>query len=280
MPTRWQFLLRPTERTRTAPVPPAQLHGLACRLLEGAGAEHHGQIKPFAVLPLMEAPHVPGHALLGLGWLDDFAVPPLEKLVGEHIRLGSQFFTVADIRRDAAPYSALLSLPPTRRATLTFRSVTYFTRGDRWIPLPDPELLYGNLIRRWDTFAPEPLPESLVTSLLGEVRLTRHTLRSAPVNLGPATRTGFTGEATFTLPPTAGHDLASTFTALSAFAEAAGTGAQTTHGLGWTTTSLEPMPERNGDDGAGGERTGRNRGARDTRCEAGFRADHRTGPDP
>lgn len=244
MPTRWQLLLHPTDPTRPTRVPPAQLHGLACRLLEGAGADHFAQTKPFSVTPLVEAPKAPGQAILALGWLDDQTTPPLDTLQGEQVRLGSQYFTVVDVQRSSAPYAALQALPATHRATLNFLSVTYFTRSGRWIPLPDPELLYAGLARRWNTFAAhsDGLPDTLVTALINTVRLTTHELRSAPADLGQASRTGFTGHATFTLPRTASADLASAFTSLSAYAEAAGTGAQTTHGLGWTTTTLHARP--------------------------------------
>ncbi|MGW2410134.1 CRISPR system precrRNA processing endoribonuclease RAMP protein Cas6 [Streptomyces sp. NPDC001739] len=240
MPTRWQLLLRPSDTTRATRISPAQLHGLACRILEGAAADHYSQIKPFTITPVVEAPHTPGCATLALSWLDDHTTPPLDTLRGEHIRLGSQFFTIESVNGSSAPYAALQALPTTRRATLNFLSVTYFTRSGRWIPLPDPELLYSGLARRWNTFAPHPLPDPLITALRNTVRLTTHELRSAPADLGPASRTGFTGHSTFTLPHTAPDDLASAFTALSAYAEAAGIGAQTTHGLGWTTTTLHP----------------------------------------
>ncbi|GAA3916529.1 hypothetical protein GCM10023084_79640 [Streptomyces lacrimifluminis] len=244
MPTRWQLLLRPADPTRTTQVPPAQLHGLACALLEGTTADHYSQTKPFSITPLVEVPQHPGHATLVLGWLDDRTTPPLDTLRGERVRLGSQFFTIEDIRTASAPYPALQALPATHTATLTFLSVTHFTRSGRWIPLPDPELLYANLARRWNTFAPHPLPDPLITDLLATVRLTAHELRSAPADLGPTTRTGFTGHATFTLPHTTPPDTASAFTSLSAYAEVAGTGAQTAHGLGWTTTTLHPQDTR------------------------------------
>ncbi|WP_407286466.1 CRISPR system precrRNA processing endoribonuclease RAMP protein Cas6 [Streptomyces sp. BP-8] len=269
MPTRWQLLLRPTDPIRSTHIPPAQLHGLACRLLEGASADHHSQTKPFAITPVVEAPHAPGYATLALNWLDDHTTPPLDTLRGEHIRLGSQFFTVEDVQGSSAPYAALQALPATRRVTLNFLSVTYFTRSGRWIPLPDPELLYTGLARRWNTFAPQTFPDPLTTSLRETVRLTAHELHSAPADLGPASRTGFTGQATFTLPHSAPDDLASAFTALSAYAEAAGIGAQTTHGLGWTTTTLHSQ-RRTTNSKDQQQRPSRNRKTADKSPQSGY----------
>ncbi|WP_217130045.1 CRISPR system precrRNA processing endoribonuclease RAMP protein Cas6 [Streptomyces sp. AC558_RSS880] len=245
MPQRWHLLLRPDQATRRKHVLPAHLHGLACQLLEGAGADHHGQVKPFSVTPLVEAPDAPGCAAFTLGWLDDRTMPPLEKLVGEQVRLGSQHFTVEDVRGEGAPYAALLSLPTSHRAAVDFLSVTYFSRSGRWIPLPDPELVYRSLARRWNAFATgHPVSDETLTDLLASVALSAHDIASAAVELGQGHRIGFRGHATFTLPRRPNTPAASSvFTALSHFAELAGVGAQTTHGLGWTRVDVS-SPER------------------------------------
>ncbi|MDT9692643.1 CRISPR system precrRNA processing endoribonuclease RAMP protein Cas6 [Streptomyces sp. P9(2023)] len=269
MPTTWHLHLR-AERPVERQVTPAQLHGLACALLEGLGADHHGQTKPFSVTPLMQAPHAPGHALLTLGWLDDRTVPPLQKRAGEQVRLGGQLFTIEDIHAQGAPYAALLALPRAERVSMDFLSVTHFTRKGRWIPLPDPELLYTGLARRWNAYAETPLPPPLITELRETVLLTAHDVKSAPVDIGQAHRIGFLGHATFTLPRTARPEVASAFTALSHFAELAGTGAQTTHGLGWTTISVPPPHTRKTDGKAAGR--SRNRPPRREPSEADSRA--------
>ncbi|WP_411574817.1 CRISPR system precrRNA processing endoribonuclease RAMP protein Cas6 [Streptomyces fradiae] len=270
MPQRWRLLLRPDDDTRASRIAPAQLHGLACTLLEGGGADHHGQTKPFSITPLVQAPHLPGHALLTLGWLDDTTMPPLRNLPGERIRLGGQFFTIEDIHAEGAPYATLLALPPTQRVTMDFRSVTHFTRKGRWIPLPDPELLYTGLARRWNAYADTPLPSPVVTELRETVLLAAHDVKSAPVDIGQGHRIGFLGTATFTLPRNAGPDVARAFTALSQFAELAGTGAQTTHGLGWTAISV-PQPHARKTDGETARRS-RNRPPRQEPSEVDSRA--------
>jgi CRISPR-associated endoribonuclease Cas6 len=238
MPRRWHIVLRPDNGTRPSRITPAQLHGLACALLEGHGADHHGQSKPFSITPLMQAPHAPGRALLTLGWLDDHTVPPLEQRIGEQVRLGGQFFTIDDVHAEGASYTMLLALAPAGRVTMDFLSVTHFTRSGRWIPLPDPELVYTSLARRWNAYADNPLPDPLITELREKVLLAAHDVKSAPVGIGQGHRIGFLGQATFTLPRTAHPEVTSAFTALSHFAELAGTGAQTTHGLGWTTVDV------------------------------------------
>jgi CRISPR-associated endoribonuclease Cas6 len=237
MPYQWRLLLQPSSATFQRQVTPAQLHGLTCALLEDAGADHHGQHKPFSVTPLLQAPEDAHLAELRLGWLDDEAVPPLEKLTGDRVRLGAQFFTVRNVQGGGIPYTALRAHPPARRATFEFRSATYFARRGRWLPLPDPVLVYAGLARRWDAFAPEPLDPDLVRDLLNTVALTAHDIRTAPVDLGPSIRIGFTGHAAFTLDQTATNTATrGLFAALTRYADVAGTGAQTTHGLGWTNT--------------------------------------------
>lgn len=247
MPQRWHLLLHPEHATRRQRATPAHLHGLACHLLEGAGADHHRQTKPFSVTPLVEATGAPRCATFTLGWLDDRTIPPLEKLVGEPVRLGSQHFTVQDVRGEGAPYAALLSLPTARRAAMDFLSVTYFSRNGRWIPLPDPELVYGSLARRWNAFADHPVPDGVLADLLAGVAVSSHDVASAPVEIGPGHRIGFRGHASFTLPRPNSAAVASAFTALSSFAELAGVGAQTTHGLGWTRVNLPPPNLRSTD---------------------------------
>ncbi|MGV9921954.1 CRISPR system precrRNA processing endoribonuclease RAMP protein Cas6 [Streptomyces cellulosae] len=270
MPRRCHFLLRPDDGTRPSRVTPAQLHGLACALLEGAGADHHGQTKPFSITPLLQAPHAPGHALLTLGWLDDQTVPPLEKRVGEQVRIGAQFFSIEDVIAEGASYATLLALPTAERVTMDFLSVTHFTRSGRWIPLPDAELLYTSLARRWNAYAEIPLPNPLITELRETVALTAHDVKSAPVGIGQGHRIGFLGQATFTLTGTVHPEVASAFMALSHFAELAGAGAQTTHGLGWTTISVPQHRTRKTDGGAA--RRTRNRPHRQEPSEADSRA--------
>ena len=55
MPHQWRLLLQPSSPAYTPRVTPAQLHGLACALFEGAGTDHHRQNKPFRVTPLIHA---------------------------------------------------------------------------------------------------------------------------------------------------------------------------------------------------------------------------------
>jgi CRISPR-associated endoribonuclease Cas6 len=279
MPTRWQVLLQPQDASRTTAVPPAQLHGLACNIFERAGADHTAQVKPFAVKPLVAAPDAPGCALLQIGWLNDHAPPNLTTLSGHEVRLGSQYFTVLDAQGEHVPYRALARTPSATSAELTFRSVTYFSRGDRQIPLPDPELVFTSLARRWNTFAPDGADFRSVTieALLGSVRLNEHRIESSQVDQGKAMRVGFLGKARFGLARAADQAVERAFATLAVFAETAGIGAQTTHGLGWVSVELGAEPGRRRDPprvGALGAADRRNRAHHPRATDGSQRATH------
>lgn len=236
MPVRWTIRLHTTSTARYAT--PAQINGLACALFEGAGADHSSQNKPFSVSPLLAADTRRGVIELCAGWMDDYTIPPLDVLVGHRIRLGSQFLTVLHVDQQPATYAALLGAPAERRAELTFLSPTLFTRSGRWIPLPDPDLIYRSLLRRWNQYAPAPFHEPVVKELLDAVVLTAHDIATRPVALSRGNRIGFTGQATVTLLGDPSPEATAAFSALTRFAAVAGIGAQTTHGLGYVRTAL------------------------------------------
>ncbi|WP_405526738.1 CRISPR system precrRNA processing endoribonuclease RAMP protein Cas6 [Streptomyces canus] len=235
MPARWTLTL--TCQTPIRPATPAQLHGLACTLFEGTGADHTSHNKPFTVSPLLNGPD-PHTAELCLGWLDDTNPPPPTLPTTHRIRLGSQFLTVHHADFEPAPYQDLLNAPPASRADIAFLSPTHFTDAGRSIPLPDPRLVYQSLLRRWNHHAPRPLPESSAAGLFDSLLLTAHDTATTAVTLGPGRRTGFTGTVTYALHHHADTPTRHAFTALTRFAAVAGIGAQTTHAQGYVRIHL------------------------------------------
>ncbi|MER5182584.1 CRISPR system precrRNA processing endoribonuclease RAMP protein Cas6 [Streptomyces sp. NPDC002896] len=240
MPARWTLTLRAERPSVERAVTPAQLHGLTATLLEGAGADHHAQHKPYSVSPLLAADRT-GRAILRLGWLQDSPRPDLVALTGLRVRLGAQFFTVAGAEEEFTPYPVLCQVPGARRVVMRFVSATYFSRNGRWHPLPDPALLYGGLIRRWNLFAPPyaQIDEAQEKALLSSVALSAHDIASCPISLGAGYRIGFTGDAAFALVGSYAEAVAGLFAGLSLFAAVSGVGAQTTHGLGCLNVGLE-----------------------------------------
>ncbi|MFJ6106010.1 CRISPR system precrRNA processing endoribonuclease RAMP protein Cas6 [Streptomyces sp. NPDC092359] len=239
MPTLWHLTLRavrPVQRQVT----PAQLHGLACTLLEEPRGDHHAANKPWSVSPLFAAPE-PRTAVLRIGWLDDTRDLTDVFEEGREIRLGCQHFTLTQAVAEHAPYEALLAADPATHAELHAVTPTYFSRNGTQYPLPDPHLLYGSLARRWNTHAPHHLhlPDTTLRELRTHLALSAHTITTQPIHLAAdSPRTGYIGHCTFTLTHTPPEPIGRTFTALSLYAHTAGIGAQTTHGCGHTQVTV------------------------------------------
>jgi CRISPR-associated endoribonuclease Cas6 len=232
---------------------PHQLHGLACTLLEGVGADHNGQDKPWTVwplraagpttsdpaAPLLSAPSVP--LVLRLTWLPDDQPPPVSGLLPDQVRLGSRFATVASSNTIQTTFGQLADVPPARRAEMVFHRPTYFSRSGRNLPLPDPVLVVASLARRWNRFCPQELaiPDADVGVLRRTVMLADVAGHSERVDRDPtAIRSGFVGEATLTLPRSCPTSAARWFAALCSAAEFCGVGAGTTSGFGVVTARV------------------------------------------
>lgn len=84
--------------------------------------------------------------------------------VGRELNLGAAPFLVEDTQLDrvdyhslAAPWLSGVERPPARFA-VRFTSPTTFLRGAHPLPMPLPDLLFGDLLQRWNAFAPISLP--------------------------------------------------------------------------------------------------------------------------
>jgi len=236
---------------------------------------HYAQAKPFAVWPLLRDTTTAELNRLEwrLNWLRDPPEPAGASPASpwrpgpERLRLGATTMRRLGVRELTQPYAHLARKPPRQRYDFTFLSPTYFARSERDYLLPDPELLFGRLAQRWNQHVGDQrlrLDDELIGRLRAKAILIAHDiatvrtgehlatvlLRRTPLVVDyeltrervphdPAERAGFVGVATFGLhrPDSA---VVQAFAALCAFAEYAGIGAQTTHGLGAVTT----MPDR------------------------------------
>lgn len=121
---------------------------------------------------------------------------------------------------------------PPRRLTLQLASPVAFKSGGKHIPLPLPDLVFGSLLERWNTFAPIVFPAEVRRYAAECLAISRFYLssRSVPVKRG-GLRIGGVGQVTFT---TTNYDRywMSVCTVLAAYAQYAGLGAGTTMGLG------------------------------------------------
>ncbi len=235
-----------------------QLHGLACTLFEDPGADHAAQEKRFAVWPVVPDPADPHVGLvLRCSWLGEGA-SPLDGAAtfAAGVRLGAAPCALIGIQERAASYAKLTTSPPATSATLTFRSPTYFSRNGEDLVLPDPRLMLHSYRRRWNQALPGNsalrVDDDLWQRLHHAARLGPYELRTAEMDSGRGyLRVGFVGVATLQLVGGTATDVRSAFATLVRFATYCGTGAQTTHGFGATTSTLD-VPSGAAGDAANG----------------------------
>ncbi|SDH47872.1 CRISPR system precrRNA processing endoribonuclease RAMP protein Cas6 [Pseudonocardia oroxyli] len=221
------------DATDSLDVYPARLHGAACAVL---GHPAPGRPPAFAVRP--PAATGDGYAVWRLGWLAADTSPPLP----DAVRFGDRAHRVVASDVASTEFGELAGRAPVRRARIEVVSPLYFSRGDRDLALPEPELMVQSLLNRWERFAPAAfsVPPALRADLLSSVYLVEmdgHTV-SAPV--GKVTmQTGYLGSVVLGLNRKADTEVARLFAALLGFAEIAGIGAQTGHGFG--AVDVEPV---------------------------------------
>jgi CRISPR-associated endoribonuclease Cas6 len=239
MPTTWTLRLHLPSPSPYA-VTPAQLNGLACSLTEAPDSDHAAQTKPFSISPLFHDGSTADHRILRIGWLDDETPLDLTRLRGQRIRVGHNLLAVTDVRREYTSYAGLLGHSTATRARFTFYSATYFKSSGKWVPVPDPKLVFPGLLRRWNTYAPIPISHEQTQGLLPSIAVAEHDTYTVPVAFPHASRTGFLGTVVFTLTSPVSATGAHLFPALCRLAAIAGVGALTTHGLGHTQVHLHP----------------------------------------
>ena len=172
------------------------------------------------------------------------------------VLLGGVLFQVRAVAETAAahPRAATLSYaalqkkatspPPSPHVTLRFLTPTTFRhsapRDSRFttrthnLPFPQPELVFGNLLTTWQTFAPWPLPENVPAFVRDCVILNRYNLHTEKVTFGNGRRGtvgGFVGTCRFVI-TCSDAPLQQAVSILGAFAPFAGVGWRTTMGLG------------------------------------------------
>ncbi len=131
----------------------------------------------------------------------------------------------------SAPW-LLARAEPERRVTLMFASPTTFHSGGRSVPLPQPELVFGSLLERWNAYAPVALPEETRRFAAECLAVSRYELqtRSMPFKEG-SVKIGMVGQVIFAATR---YDRywQSLINLLADFALFAGVGAGVTMGMG------------------------------------------------
>lgn len=135
-----------------------------------------------------------------------------------------------------------------RKLRLAFLSPTTFrSKGQRNVLFPEPSLVWGSLLARWNAFAPPSLRLSLGEALAA-LRLAGYRMSSRMLDFGTYQELGFCGQATYEIDSTLPAESVQAFNALADFAFYAGVGAKTTMGLGQARRldSARPLPHRAG----------------------------------
>lgn len=146
-----------------------------------------------------------------------FIIRSIDSLPGNHPQVGSSDY-------------ALLAKTPNISGdiTLNFLSPTSFKQNQRIQPFPLPELVFGNLHRRWNAFAPEHLKFPVIEwqGLSSAYELKTHALK-----MEGGSEIGAQGWVRYQFPD---DEQAKIATILAHFASFAGVGRKTAMGMGQT----------------------------------------------
>jgi len=208
---------------------------LSARVHDMSGA------KPFTVAPLTRRN---GVLQFGFTLLDDALWPPLEAALrrGAAVEMVNDRWSVvvdgwqvtqrsyADLTRHASAGT---------RLAFRFRSPTSFHSQEMHYPLPDPVLCFQSWLVAWNAFAPEEvrINVSLLDVVAAHVAVSRHRLRTEPVEFGPGRMViGFVGEVSYQVirAHKLGEGILRKLNALADYAPFCGTGHKTTQGMGQT----------------------------------------------
>ena len=123
-------------------------------------------------------------------------------------------------------FESLCQVPPTDAIVLEFLSPTSFKQNQLIQPFPLPELVFGNLLRRWNTFAPVELQ---FPALEWQSVVSAYNLKTRTLTLNGMAEIGTTGWVRYRFNDTQQTKVA---TILAHFAEFAGVGRKTGMGMG------------------------------------------------
>ncbi len=134
--------------------------------------------------------------------------------------------------QDLAAARLVSAAAPPRRVSLRFLSPTAFHSQERTQPLPLPDLVFGSLLERWNSFAPLAFPAEFRRYAAECLALSRFNLSSRRAELkGGGVRIGAVGDATYTALTYDRYWMGILHT-LAGFARFSGVGAGTSMGLG------------------------------------------------
>ncbi len=169
-------------------------------------------------------PALPGQMeISNLSW----AIAKIALTHSEHPQASSQSY--ADLVRQGQ------NKEPTA-STWTFRfttPTTFHVSKNAFLPFPLPAMLIKSWLRRWNAFAPQPLPQPDELTLREGLVISAYQLKTVPVRYGRSLTIGCVGKITLIGKKLPSH-IRATITTLAHYANYCGTGNHTTRGMGQT----------------------------------------------
>ncbi len=173
--------------------------------------------------------------------------PALWRRVGLEVRLGEDTYRIKAVLEAEHPWAGLVTWPRLFQGEagpdlgLEFASPTFFRRQGANYPLPEPRLVLGSLIERWNAHAPTPVPPGVAARLV-EATTLRYLNGRTVSAVGHDRTVGFRGRVTYHLPRASAEE-ARWLAALGRFAFFSGVGAKTTLGFGQVRPYALPAPK-------------------------------------
>jgi CRISPR-associated endoribonuclease Cas6 len=163
---------------------------------------------------------------------------------GTQLRLGNAAFQLEEVvtHSQGSPWAGFDSFEDiwgraskSRKVPLEFLSPTAFrSSGRRNFVFPQPELVFGSYLSKWNPSSPIKFDECLRERLVEQVIPARYKLETRILDFGSYQEVGFEGRCTFIIADSVPDETVQQINALADFAFYAGTGAKTTMGMGQT----------------------------------------------
>ena len=124
---------------------------------------------------------------------------------------------------------------PNKIVSLLFSSpITFRSGGKRNVTFPQPELVFGSYLSKWNAYSSTVFDDKLREYLQQHVIPARYKLETRILNFGSYQEVGFEGKCSFIMTESIPEEILRQINALANFSFYAGTGAKTTMGMGQT----------------------------------------------
>lgn len=232
MPTQWTLdLAGSVDLSRSSQ--PDILHAVCCAFFGERDQDHALADKPFSTRSVGQQQAI---TALAMTWLPDTTPPTVN--VPAQIRLGNATRAVNGMRRRVTPADRLGQHLNGRRIRFTVSTPAHLRHHGRDYPLPDPYLIYTSLARRHSTAFPKIDIAEQARDLARAVVVYEHDIHTESFTWHGTRGAGFVGAVTFGIPAASNAATRALFNTLNGFANFAGIGHGTTHGLGATTAEV------------------------------------------